>query len=180
MGHPNVYVLDGGVSAWREAGLPLASGPDVEAAEGLDEARRRVGSVAPQALVLQVEAGGANVIFVGTSEEFARGHVPGSHWVPRGWLEPRIADHASKGSAVIVTSPDGVDAALAAATLHALGYEASALEGGLSAWTAAGLPVERGLTGVTSIPNDVLPAQRSYAEMHNYLRWEEELGHKYE
>jgi hypothetical protein len=47
-------------------------------------------------------------------------------------------------------------------------------------WTAAGLPVERGLTGVTSIPNDVLPAQRSYAEMHNYLRWEEELGHKYE
>ena len=27
------------------------------------------------------------VIFVDTSQEFSRGHVPGAHWVPRGWLE---------------------------------------------------------------------------------------------
>jgi hypothetical protein len=32
---------------------------------------------------------------------------------------------------------------------------------------------------VTEAPNDVLPARRSYAEMMNYLRWEEELGRKY-
>ena len=191
MGHPNVHVLDGGVSAWRDAGLPLEAGPDHETPEGLVKARTRLaegsspraeprGHVTAETLAMQVEAGGANVIFVGTSEEFARGHVPGSHWVPRGWLEPRIGEYAPKGSAVVVTSPEGIDAVLAAATLHDLGYEASALDGGLSAWTAAGLPVERGLTGVTSIPNDVLPAQRSYAEMHNYLRWEEDLGHKYE
>jgi hypothetical protein len=28
-------------------------------------------------------------------------------------------------------------------------------------------------------PDDVLPVRRSYAEMLNYLRWEEALGEKY-
>jgi rhodanese-related sulfurtransferase len=180
MGHPNVLVLDGGVSAWRDAGLALEAGADEESPEDLDEARGSVPSVTAEALARQVEAGWPTVIFTGTSEEFARAHVPGSHWVARGWLEPRIADYASKDAPVVVTCPDGIGSTLAAATLRSLGYDASVLEGGLAAWTGAGLAVERGLTGVTSIPNDVLPAQRSYAEMHNYLRWEEELGRKYE
>jgi rhodanese-related sulfurtransferase len=180
MGHPNVYVLDGGVSAWREAGLPLVAGPDDETPIGLDAARSTVISVSPAELSSRLESNGTSVVFVGTSEEFARGHVPGSHWVPRGWLESRIGDVAPKGASVVVTCPDGTGSTLAAATLAGLGYDASVLQGGLAAWTSAGLPVERGLTGVTSIPNDVLPAQRSYAEMHNYLRWEEALGHKYE
>jgi hypothetical protein len=34
---------------------------------------------------------------------------------------------------------------------------------------------------VLRIPDDVVPAgpDRSYADMINYLRWEERLGHKY-
>ena len=36
-----------------------------------------------------------------------------------------------------------------------------------------------GLTGVMRAPDDVLPVRRSYAEMLNYLRWEEALGEKY-
>jgi rhodanese-related sulfurtransferase len=177
MGHPNVYVLDGGVSAWRDAGLVLVTGPDVEAPEGLDAARSKVSSISPAELAKGV--GQATVIFVGTSEEFARGHVPGAHWVPRGWLEPRVDGVAPKGSRVVVTCVDGVGSTLAAASLRDLGYETSVLAGGMAAWTDAGHPIERGLSGVTSIPNDVLPAQRSYAEMHNYLRWEEALGEKY-
>ena len=41
--------------------------------------------------------------------------------------------------------------------------------------------MEVGLTGVISPPNDNLPMgpDRGYADMVNYLRWEEELGHKY-
>ena len=44
------------------------------------------------------------------------------------------------------------------------------------------LAVEKGLTNVMSPPNDVVAAgpDRSYADMMNYLRWEEALGHKYE
>jgi hypothetical protein len=52
----------------------------------------------------------------------------------------------------------------------------------MRAWNAAGLPVEQGLTGVMSPPNDIVPSgpDRSFADMMNYLRWEEALGHKYE
>jgi rhodanese-related sulfurtransferase len=180
MGHPNVFVLDGGISAWRTAALALETGPDHETPAGIEDARTRVEAVSPDVLATHPEADRPAVIFVGTSEEFARGHVPGSHWVPRGWLEPRIGDVAPKGSRVVVTCTDGIPSTLAAATLRDSGYDASVLQGGLATWTAAGLPIERGLTGVTSIPNDVLPAQRSYAEMHNYLRWEEALGQKWE
>ena len=178
MGHPNVYVLDGGFSAWNNGGLTTMTGPATDVPAGLDAARARVSFVSPEEVARQ--AGETTAIFVGTSEEFARGHVPGSHWVPRGWLEIRVGDVAPKGSGVAVTCPDGIGSTLAASTLHEMGYEASVLEGGMAAWTSAGLTIERGLTGVTSIPNDVLPAQRSYAEMHNYLRWEEALGQKYE
>jgi 3-mercaptopyruvate sulfurtransferase SseA len=81
---------------------------------------------------------------------------------------------------VALTCADGVNATLAAATLRDLGYEnVTALDGGMEAWIRARLPVETGLTGVTDPPNDVLPVRRSYAEMLNYLRWEEELGEKY-
>jgi rhodanese-related sulfurtransferase len=177
MGHPNVCVLDGGVSAWRDAGLAVEVGPDDETPAGLEAARSKVSSVAPELLANQ---SGTPVLFVGTSEEFARGHVPSSHWIARGWLESRIAGVVPKGSRVILTCPDGTASTLAGATLADMGYQPSVLEGGMAAWKGAGMATEQGLTGVTSIPNDVLPAQRSYAEMHNYLRWEEALGAKYE
>jgi rhodanese-related sulfurtransferase len=134
----------------------------------------------PEALAQELRAADLPVIFAGTSEEFARGHLPGSHWLPRGWLEPRIADFANPPTRVVVTAPDTADALLAGLALVGLGYATVVLDGGTRAWSAAGLPLENGLTGVTVIPNDVLPIQRSYAEMHNYLRWEEALGQKYE
>jgi hypothetical protein len=42
--------------------------------------------------------------------------------------------------------------------------------------------VELGLSGVMSSPNDVVLSgpDRNYADMMNYLRWEEALGEKYE
>jgi len=83
----------------------------------------------------------------------------------------------------VVTDPDGADAVLAAATLLDLGYhDVTALAGGTRAWTAAGLGSERGLSGVMDPPDDLVPAgpERSYADMIEYLRWEEALGKKYE
>ena len=71
---------------------------------------------------------------------------------------------------------------MAAATLAGLGYRSvSVLQDGVAGWRAAGLPVERGLTGVMRPPNDVVPAgtDRSYADMIHYLSWEEALGSKY-
>jgi hypothetical protein len=52
------------------------------------------------------------------------------------------------------------------------------LAGGMRAWQAAGLPIERGLTGVMDPPDDVVPSglQRSSAEAIEYLRWETALA----
>jgi 3-mercaptopyruvate sulfurtransferase SseA len=71
---------------------------------------------------------------------------------------------------------------LSAATLLELGYrDVVALAGGTEAWRKDGRPLETGLSGVLRAPDDVGPAgpDRSFADMINYLRWEERLGHKY-
>jgi 3-mercaptopyruvate sulfurtransferase SseA len=65
--------------------------------------------------------------------------------------------------------------------LAELGYgNVAVLEGGMAAWRQAELPVEQGLSGVMKPPDDVVPSgpDRSYAEMVNYLRWEEALARK--
>ena len=67
-------------------------------------------------------------------------------------------------------------------TLGELGYQnVSILDGGMAAWQKAGLPLEKGLAGVMTPPTDVVPAgpDRNFADMQNYLRWEEALGQKY-
>jgi 3-mercaptopyruvate sulfurtransferase SseA len=81
-----------------------------------------------------------------------------------------------------VTCLDGRSATLAGATLKEMGYQSVAvLEGGMVAWQRVGLPVEKGLAGVMVSPNDVVLSgpDRNFADMMNYLRWEEALGHKY-
>ena len=110
--------------------------------------------------------------------------MPGARWVPRGWLELSIADVApSKDTPLIVTCASGLPSVLAGAALKALGYQrVSVLGDGMAAWIRAGLPVEQGLSGVMNPPNDVLTmgTDRTWAEAIQYLRWEEELGKKYE
>ena len=146
----------------------------------VDDARSQVSLLSPQALQASKPP---VVIFVDTSQDFARGHVPGAHWVPRGWLELRIAEVApARETPVAVTCLDGRSATLAGATLKELGYQSVAvLEGGMAAWHRAGLPVEKGLAGVMAPPNDVVLSgpDRNFADMMNYLRWEEALGYKY-
>ena len=181
MGFPNVHVLEGGTGAWLAEGGQLIAGPQDATPFGLDAARDRVELRAPAQPNDQLGKDGLVVLHVGTSDEFSRAHVPGSRWLSRSWLEPRIAEFVpSRSTPIAVTCADGVDAVLAAATLRDLGYEGvSALAGGLNGWAVAGLAIETGLTGVADPPNDVLPVRRSYAEMLNYLRWEEALGEQY-
>ena len=81
----------------------------------------------------------------------------------------------------MVTCTDGRHATLAGATLKDLEYRhASVLDNGIHAWNMAGLPVEKGLTGIMNPPNDVLPmlTESNWADAIYYLQWEEELGKK--
>ena len=180
MGFDEVYAVEGGTAAWAASGLSLETGLAEPLPFGLDAARNQVSLLSPQALQASQSP---VVIFVDTSQDFARGHVPGAHWVPRGWLELRIAEVVpTRETPVAVTCLDGRNATLAGATLKALGYQSVAvLEGGMAAWQRAGLPVEKGLAGVMAPPNDVVLSgpDRNFADMMNYLRWEEALGYKY-
>jgi rhodanese-related sulfurtransferase len=180
MGFPNVYVLDGGTNAWTGAGLTLETGAQDETPFGFDAARKRVEAMQPEAADAFLKHEGPAIIFAGTSDEFARGHITGSRWLSRSWLEPRVSEVAPMNRAVLVTCANGVESVLAASTLLELGYGGvRVVAGGIEAWRKAGLAVATGLEGVTDPPNDILPVRRSYAEMLNYLRWEEALGEKY-
>ncbi len=182
MGFDEVYALRGGTAAWVQAGNPLESGAPTSAPLGLSEARERVRALSPEEAE---RASDSTLIHVGLSTEFAQGHVPGASWVPRGWLELRIEDIAPDKSAPIIVTcsgPNSRQAVLSAATLLDMGYtDVSALDGGMSAWRDSGRPMERGLTGVMYPPSDMVASgpDRNFADKINYLRWEEELGHKY-
>jgi rhodanese-related sulfurtransferase len=180
MGYREVFVVDGGTGAWTASGRALEAGAPDERPAGYEQARSRAKLVTPAALHASPSAA---IVFVDTSQDFARGHVPGARWVPRGWLELWVDDIVpSKTTPVTVTCSDGLGSALAAATLADLGYrDVSVLDGGMAAWQKAGLPVEKGLSGVMAAPTDVVLAgpDRNFADMQNYLRWEEALGHKY-
>ena len=196
MGFPNVYVVDGGTTAWVTSGQALAKIESPAGPRGYDEGLAGALPAGYEAAKAQVElltpgtlderrrgSPAPPVIFVDTSRDFSSGHVPGARWVPRGWLEFAIGDVApSKDAALVVTCSNGLNSVLAGATLKGLGYQRVAvLTEGMQAWGRAGLPVERGLSGVMNPPNDVLTmgTDRTWAEAIQYLRWEEELGKKY-
>ena len=180
MGFQEVYAVDGGTAAWAASGRGLEKGMPEELPVGYEVARGQVKLVSAQELQASQPPA---VIFVDTSQDFARGHVPGARWVPRGWLELWIGDIVpSKDTPVAVTCHDGRSSVLAGATLKELGYpRVSVLDGGMVAWQKMGLPVEKGLAGVMAPPTDLVLSgpDRNFADMQNYLRWEEALGYKY-
>jgi rhodanese-related sulfurtransferase len=173
MGFPNVYVLEGGAAGELEQGMPRTM------PAGYDAAKAAIPTVGAAELLSRLS--NTRTVFTGTSEEFIEAHLPASRWLPRGWLELWAVEIVpGKDAPVVVTDTDGVGSTLAAAQLRAIGYkDVAVLEGGTSAWRKAGLATETGLANVMRAPDDVLPVRRSYAEMLNYLRWEEALGEKY-
>ena len=180
MGFCEVYAVRGGTELWRESGRALESGASGSKSMGLATLSEDVAASLRQT---DIVASDATVIHVGLSAEFARAHIPASVWIPRGWLEIRVVNAVpDKSAALVVTCDDGSQSALAAATLSEMGYsDVAFLRGGMRAWQSAEGAIESGLSGVMSAPNDMLASgpERGFADMINYLRWEEELGHKY-
>src|SRR5262247_684891 len=143
MGFDEVYAIEGGTTAWAAHGLSLETGLAEPSPFGFDAARSQVSLLTPQALQASKPP---VVIFVDTSQDFARAHVPGARWVPRGWLELWIGDIVpSQDTPLTVTCHDGRSSVLAGVTLKDLGYpHVSVLDGGMLAWQKAGLPVDKG------------------------------------
>jgi rhodanese-related sulfurtransferase len=87
----------------------------------------------------------AVVVDVCEPDEFARGHLGGSKNLPLSQLEAKLpALVKNKALPVILVCQSGARSARALAIAKKLGYEqAQSLGGGLAAWKAANLPVEK-------------------------------------
>jgi rhodanese-related sulfurtransferase len=89
--------------------------------------------------------GKTTVVDVRGSDEFAAGHLRDAKNIPLADLTNRIAElEKSKNRTVVVVCQSGVRSDKAARQLAAAGFEdVYSLEGGLTAWQAAGLPVTK-------------------------------------
>ncbi|WP_354683454.1 rhodanese-like domain-containing protein [Cupriavidus necator] len=174
MGHDAV-VLQGGLQAGLDAGLAAAQGPQPEVAAPP--------AVAAAALAAGLQDRSMLALDLRGSMAYRAGHIAGSRWSIRPRLAQDLAGVPHDTVVVLVGDADGGDpAALAVASLHALGFaDVRRLHGGLAAWQRAGLPLGRGA--------DTLPDARcidflffvhdrhdgNKAAARQYLAWETNL-----
>ena len=86
----------------------------------------------------------AVLIDISEPAEYAAGHVAGARSVPLQQLETSRELPKNKSTPVVVVCQTGARAPRAVAILKKLGFEnARALAGGLNAWRAANLPVDK-------------------------------------
>lgn len=109
-------VVSGGLDAWSAAGLPTESGPG-----RLEDGR----DLALPDLPLAPPDDDRPVLDVDGSLDHRRGHVAGSTWVSRDWLEADVAALGGpwRGAALVCRHRGGIHARLAAAALQARGYD---------------------------------------------------------
>ena len=172
MGWPEVVVLESALD-----GTTLEKGPRHTPVLGFDETKAE--EIAPHALI-QISAGGANVVDLSDSRYYRRHHIPGAWFALRSHLEDAISK-LPPAALLVLTSEDGVLAHLAADEAAALvNVPVKVLAGGNSAWAAAGLPLADGFEHMASPPDDVYlrPYDRDTGveeAMHDYLTWEIDL-----
>ncbi len=130
------------IDNWMLISIALASGalllwPVLQGATAV--------GIAPNAAVQLINREKAVVVDVCQPEEFAQGHIVGSKNIPLADLEAKLPGVVkNKALPVVLVCQSGARSARAVATAKKLGYEqAQSLAGGLKAWKAATLPVEK-------------------------------------
>jgi rhodanese-related sulfurtransferase len=120
--------------------------------ELLAAARSRLDRLSPTEARAEVDEGALIVDTRCAEARAAKGTIPGSVHVPLSVLYWRLdptSGHDDKSLSdrerrIIVVCADGYSSSLAAATLRDIGFSrATDIDGGFTAWAAAGLPVER-------------------------------------
>lgn len=102
---------------------------------------------APQAVDVQEasrrQAAGALLVDVRQPEEWRQGHAPRAKLIPLGSLANRLSE-VPRDREVLLICRSGNRSGAAQRQLLQLGYEqVFNVSGGMTAWTLAGLPVER-------------------------------------
>lgn len=174
LGWHHVHVLDD----WGD--LPRTNGAEPAA---LPRALAPAPELAPQALAAALATPHPPLLIdLASSPDFAKAHIPGAFFLtpsvlslpPSAWPAPLREAHD-----IVLTSPDGLAARIAAATLKTQARHARVLAGGTQGWQAEGLPVEKHLAEerLLSPPLDVYKrpyegTDNAAAAMQAYLDWE--------
>jgi hydroxyacylglutathione hydrolase len=120
-------VLSGGVEAWREQGLPIYG----------------LGTISAQECASWMQDRQVNVLDVRDDNEWAKKRIPGALHTYVGYLEGSIPQ-LPKDSELVVHCSVGHRAGLAASILERNGFtKVYNMLGGLCAWEALGLPLEK-------------------------------------
>ena len=163
MGWQDVYVLP---EAGRETDTPAPILGSISSDAAVEPSK-----------VLEID--NVSVIDLSTSPHYRRGHIPGAWFAIRGRLDKALPKIPPR-QAVILTSEDGVLAALAVEETRALTRTpVHWLKGGNAAWAAAGFPFSAA-EKMADDPIDVWlkPYERPNdheAAMNSYLSWEVDL-----
>ena len=121
--------------------------------ELLADARSRLARLTPQAAAMEIARGARLVDIRPAAQRLADGEVPGAVIIERNHLEWRLdpssdarVPASQPGQFWIVICQDGYTSSLAADSLQSIGVPATDVEGGFTAWRAAGLPTVPGGT----------------------------------
>jgi rhodanese-related sulfurtransferase len=148
LGYRDVAALDGGLAAWRQAGLPTISGTQVSSkAFG-----RRIADLERVPLVdvdtlrrWQQEGRRVALCDVRGAAEHTEGCVPGAVSLPGFEAVSHALDMAAESDVIVVCSSACTRSLVVARTLIDLGLsDVVALDGGALAWRLAGLDFETG------------------------------------
>ena len=164
MGLTNIFGLKNGTSGWVLAGYELETGADrldlpEPSPEGLAAAEAYADTLAAedgvrymdiprlQAMLANREKEPAFFVDVRRAEEYEAGHIPGFRWFPGGQVVQRSDDVlVVKNCPVVFACDQKARSTFIASWYRQFGFgEVYAVEGGTSAWAAAGLDLEKGM-----------------------------------
>ena len=122
---------------------------------------------------------GQGPVYVPDSRNHRAGHIPASRFAVRANMPGNLSPLSDK-AVIVLTSPDGVLARLAAADAGASGAQVKVLSGGTAGWVKAGHPMAKGFKDALDEPKDVWVRpydldQGNEAAMQTYLGWEVDL-----
>jgi hydroxyacylglutathione hydrolase len=117
--------LEGGLAAWRAAGLPT----DTIAVMSVDDLRDAGPTVVP--------------VDARDRFEYKHSHVPGAAWLP--WTEAWSRSAVAPPGALAVICGDEVRSSFVASILRRQGRDVRLVVGGMVDWNERGFPVEKGI-----------------------------------
>ncbi|MEN3004486.1 rhodanese-like domain-containing protein [Dehalobacterium formicoaceticum] len=176
---PNVYVLKGGLGGSGLGREGLVSGPEPKPIP----TPAFINSITPENLSEMLSGMTPPLVMnVGYSDKHRQGHIPGSAWVPRGWLELAYKANPDAG-VVVLTSDCEAHAKLAAADAQEIWNKAEVffLEGGTNAWKNAHLSMEKDMPVSFTAEDDIwyliyMKPDAPLSAMEGFFDWKHELG----